>query len=822
MAKQSFNVMGMSCAACVRRVEQGLQDLEGVDSATVNLATEKVTVEYDPDRVELDSILGRVDELGYEPVRPQPETAAGLVSSTYAIGGMSCAACVRRVENTLKDIPGVRDASVNLASSKATVIHDASDIIHEEVRRQVEDAGYEFYGRPAESKEDPIEKAREEDIRDLKRRLTTGIIFSILVFVGSMPGLFPFVTAVPEDIRKYLLFVLTTPVVFWVGSRFFIGAWKAAKQGTSDMNTLVAVGGFSAYLYSCAVTFVPDFFVSAGVEPHLYFDGAAMIITLILLGRLLEARAKGKAAGGIKRLLELKPKQARLMKDGETVDLPVEMVKPGHIVLVRPGEEIPVDGVVTSGESSVDESMLTGESVPVPKKEGDEVIGGTINTSGSFTFEAVRVGSDTALARIIRMVEDAQGSKAPIQRVADRVASVFVPVVFGVAGLTFAIWFFVAPGGDFTRALLNSISVLIIACPCSLGLATPTAIMAATGFAAEKGILVKSGESLERAYKLTTIVFDKTGTLTRGAPEVSDMEVAPGADRTDALQLALSLEAISEHPLARAIVEKGRSEGVTPLEVSGFEAVSGKGVRGTIDGETVLLGTKSFMESEGVSLNGLDKTAAGLSDQGKTAVIAARNGDAVGVIALSDRPRKSSAETIRSLKKMGLNVAMITGDNRKTAQAIAEHLGIDSVMAEVLPGDKASEIQRLQDRGEIVAMVGDGINDAPALTQADIGIAIGAGTDVAIESGDITLIQDDMRLVPAAVRLSYHTMRVIKQNLFWAFFYNSLGIPVAAGALYPFFGILLSPVFAAAAMALSSVSVVSNSLRLKRILAREF
>ncbi|MBI5251582.1 MAG: copper-translocating P-type ATPase, partial [Desulfomonile tiedjei] len=513
-------------------------------------------------------------------------------------------------------------------------------------------------------------------------------------------------------------------------------------------------------------------------------------------------------------------KTARVLRDNAEVDIPVEFLQKGDVILVRPGERIPTDGTVLSGSSSVDESMLTGESMPVDKKEGSEVFGATINKSGSFTFQATKVGSETALAQIIRLVEEAQGSKAPIQRLADKVASVFVPVVFAIAIATFLIWYFLVPDHDFSRAMLNFVSVLIIACPCAMGLATPTAVMVGTGLGAEKGILIKGGESLEKAYKLTSVVFDKTGTLTNGTPAVTDVVTDGHTDAGDVLTIALSIEAVSEHPLAQAIVQRGRSDGLEALPVEGFQAVSGLGVRGSVNGKTVLLGNRRFMDQESMLIDGLDSEFKRLSDEGKTAVMVAAGGSVIGVIGLQDVPREGARETVDTLKKMGLKVVMITGDNQKTAAAVGGSLGISSILAEVMPGDKAEEIRRLQGQGESVAMVGDGINDAPALTAADVGIAIGAGTDVAIEAADITLMQNDLRLVPAAIRLSFQTMKVIRQNLFWAFFYNSLGIPIAAGALYPFFGILLNPVFAAAAMALSSVSVVSNSLRLRWLLGK--
>jgi len=733
-----------------------------------------------------------------------------------SVGGMTCAACVRRVELTLKAVDGVKDASVNLSTARATVIHETGWAGVEALRRVISDAGYEFLGVYGATPEDPVEAAQKRELKELKIKFSVGVFLSVVVFIGSMQHWFPYLRSIPRQIMLFGLFVVSTPVVFWVGSRFYVGAIKAARQKTTDMNTLVAVGALSAYLYSVLVTFLPQFFQGAGLAPHVYFDGAAMIITLILLGRLLEAKAKGKTSMAIKRLMGLKPKTARIIRDGNEIDIPIEAVMKGDQVLVRPGEKIPTDGVIVSGSSSIDESMLTGESIPVAKEAGSEVFAATLNKSGSFTFKATKVGAETALAQIIRLVEEAQGSKAPIQRVADKVASIFVPVVFCIAGLTFLIWYFFVPEPIFSRALLNFVSVLIIACPCAMGLATPTAVMVGTGLGAENGILIKGGESLERAYKLTSIVFDKTGTLTKGEPEVRDILTAQGVTQHDVLKMAVSIEAVSEHPLAQAIIEKGRQEQLGPDRVEDFEALSGLGARAIVNGKKCLLGNLRLMEKEAVTMNGFDQKAKNLASEAKTCVFVAEAGRVVGLIALSDMPKTSARATVSALKEMGLNVAMITGDNEKTARAVADAVGIDQVISEVLPGDKADEIKRLQARGQIVAMVGDGINDAPALTTADIGIAIGAGTDVAMEASDVTLMKDDLRSVPAAIRLSFQTMRVIKQNLFWAFFYNSLGIPIAAGALYPFFGILLSPVFAAAAMAMSSVSVVSNSLRLRK------
>jgi Cu+-exporting ATPase len=804
----------------VRRVEKGLTDLKGVTSASVNLATEKATVEYDPEMVTPDTLYRRVEEIGYH-AKPLGKPEPGVEKAIISVGGMTCASCVRRVEQALKKIDGVQNASVNLASSRATVLYRPGIAILPAVKKALDDSGYDFLGQIREGVVDPIEEARAQELNDIKLKLVVGAVLSTIVMIGSMPHLFPFVHAVPQHWLFPGLMILTTPVVFWVGSKFFVGAIKATRQKTSDMNTLVAMGALSAYLYSSAVVLLPSFFETAGTTPHIYFEGAAMIVTLILLGRYLEARAKGRTSAAIKRLMELRPRTARVIREGREEDIPVEMLARGDLVRVRPGEKIPTDGVVESGASAVDESMLTGESVPVDKAPGADVFGGTINKSGTFTFKATKVGAETALAQIIRLVEEAQGSKAPIQHVVDKVASIFVPVVVVIAVVTFVVWYFLAPDPIFSRALLNFVSVLIIACPCAMGLATPTAVMVGTGVGAERGILIKSGESLETAYKLTTVVFDKTGTLTKGEPRVTDVEAAQDSTPDEVLHVAASIEAVSEHPLAQAIVAQARAQDLSLLAVENFQASSGLGVKGVIDGKPVLLGSQRLMRQEGASMNGLEANLKALAQVGKTSVCVARDHRVIGVIGLQDVPRATASTTVRSLKDMGLRVVMITGDNEKTASAIAVELGIDTAISEVLPGDKAAQIRSLQERGEVVAMVGDGINDAPALTAADVGIAIGAGTDVAIEAGDITLIKNDLQLVPSAIKLSSETMKVIKQNLFWAFFYNTLGIPIAAGVLYPFFGILLNPVFAAAAMAMSSVSVVSNSLRLKRLLARK-
>lgn len=739
------------------------------------------------------------------------------VKTTISVGGMTCAACVRRVEEALKSVEGVTDVAVNLATARATIEHGETWEGIDAVKNVVSDQGYDFLGILDDTREDPITAARAREVKDLTIKFSVGAVLSVIIFLGSMQHWFPFLAGVSRQAVLITLFFLTTPVVFWVGSRFYIGTIKAALQKTTDMNTLVAVGALSAYLYSALATFSPRIFSTADIAPHVYYDGAAMIVTLIILGRLLEARAKGRTSAAIKKLMGLRPKTARVIRGDKEEDIPIEEVAKGDLIVVRPGEKVPTDGLVVSGSSSVDESMLTGESMPVVKEAGEHVFGATMNKSGSFIFRATKVGSETALAQIIRLVEEAQGSKAPIQRLADKVASIFVPIVFAIGIVTFIVWYFFVPDHIFSRALLNFASVLVIACPCALGLATPTAIMVGTGLGAEHGILIKGGESLENAYKLTTVVFDKTGTLTKGEPEVTDIMAAPGYEENSVLQIAMSIEAVSEHPIAAAILEKGRRASISTIPAEKFEALAGLGAAASLNGRHCLLGNRRLMEMKEIPLGGLAEKAGTLTVEGKTCVFIAEGNEAVGLIGLADVPRESAKETVTTLKGMGLRVALITGDNLNTGRAIGGLLGIDHIMAEVLPGDKAAEIRRLHEQGEVVAMVGDGINDAPALAAADIGIAIGAGTDVAIEASDITLIKDDLRSVPMAIRLSLETVKVIRQNLFWAFIYNILGIPIAAGALYPFFGILLNPQFAAAAMALSSVSVVSNSLRLRRV-----
>jgi P-type Cu+ transporter len=820
-----IGIRGMSCASCVAAVERSLVAVPGVRQAAINLAAERGTVQYDPALTEPATLIQAVAAAGYAPV---------LEKVTIPIGGISCASCVATIEGALRLTSGVVSATVNFATNAATVEFAPATVTVGELRHAIRDAGYEpLEIAVGDSPADHEQAAREREIRALRRKFVTGVALTVPVLLGSMHHWLPWSPGILRN--PWVLLLLTTPVQFWVGAHFYRGAWAALRHKTSDMNTLIAVGTSAAYFYSLVMTIAPEFFQARGIAPAVHYETAAVIITLILLGRLLEAMAKGRTSQAMKRLMGLRAKTARVVRSGTETDIPVDEVRIGDLVVVRPGEKIPVDGVVREGSSAVDESMLTGESLPVDKKPGDPVIGATLNKTGAFRFEATKVGRDTVLAQIIRLVEEAQGSKAPIQRVADYVASIFVPTVIGIAGLTFLAWWILGPKPAFLFAMLNFVAVLIIACPCSLGLATPTAIMVGTGKGAELGILIRSGESLETAHKVRTVVLDKTGTLTKGEPQVTDIvptadcrvpgvgpktaDVGPrtlDAAAAELLRLAASLERDSEHPLGAAIVRRAKGEAVTLSDVEGFEAVPGHGVRGKVDRRMILLGTRRFLAESGIEVGEFAGAAETLAAQGKTPMFVAVDGRAAGLIAVADTLKESSARAVQALRRLGLEVIMITGDNRRTATAIATQAGIDRVLAEVLPERKAEEIRKLQAHGKVVAMIGDGINDAPALAQADVGIAIGTGTDVAMEASDITLIRGDLTSAVTAIQLSQRTMRTIKQNLFWAFIYNILGIPLAAGALYPFFGLLLDPMVASAAMALSSVSVVSNSLRLRR------
>jgi len=665
-----------------------------------------------------------------------------------------------------------------------------------------------------EEKKELVEKKRQ---RKLFQKLLVGAVLTVIIMLSSM-NLIPGLSELSDKIRYIIIFILACPVQIWVGSQFYRGLVVVFKYRTADMNTLVAVGTLAAFIYSTFVTFFIDFLKNSGIEPHIYFDTAAMIIVLILLGRFFEAKAKSKASDAIKKLIKLQAKTAAVIVNGREKEISIDEVKTGDIILVRPGEKIPVDGIIIQGGSAVDESMVTGESIPIDKEKGDEVIGATLNTSGAFKFKATRVGKDTVLSQIIKLVEEAQGSKAPIQRLADIVASYFVPSVIAAAVITFIVWLIWGPEPSVTFALVNFISVLIIACPCALGLATPTAIAVGTGKGAEKGILIKDAASLELAHKLNTVVFDKTGTLTRGEPAVTDIILKENSiisSEQELLKIAASSELHSEHPIGKAMVRKAEKNRLKLIEPKNFKSIAGKGIYAEIEKRRIYKGNQSLMMENNVSLEGLEAKARNISIEGKTPVFIAVDNRAAGIIAVADGLKKDSKKYIGKLKGLGLEVIMITGDNKNTAAAVANKLGIQRVLSEVLPENKAREIKRIQSEGKVVAMVGDGINDAPALAQADIGMAIGTGTDVAIESSSITLISGDIRGVLDSILLSRNTMRVIRQNLFWAFFYNTILIPIAAGALYPAFGILINPIYAAAAMAFSSISVVSNSLRLR-------
>ena len=739
--------------------------------------------------------------------------------------GMTCASCVRRVERALEKAPGVHEANVNLANQRATVRYLAGEVELRDLEKAVEGSGYGV----VRGEESFAEDSHEREYKKLRADFILAAALTTIILVGSLPMMLGLEPAIPMMWLKILLLVLATPVQFWAGKRFYRGAWGALKHGQADMNTLVVIGTSAAYFYSVVAALAPGLFAVGRAD--VYFDTSALIITLILLGRLLEARAKGRTNEAIKKLAGLQAKTARVLRGGEELDVPLENVLVGDLVVVRPGEKVPVDGWVVSGGSAVDESMITGESIPVTKREGDEVIGATMNTSGSFRFEATKVGEDTTLHQIMSMVEEAQGSKAPIQRLADRISAVFVPAVIGVAAATFVVWLLFGPEPALTFALLNTVAVLIIACPCAMGLATPTSIMVGTDKGAESGILIRGGEALEGAHKLDTVVLDKTGTLTRGTPELTDVVVLDGMHEEELLRLAASAERASEHPLGESIVRTARDRGLPLADLEAFEAVSGGGIRARVEGRGVLLGSSRFLSESGISEEGLVSRDEELAREGKTPIFVAVDGELAGLVAVADVVRDESREAVNRLHTLGLEVAMVTGDDCRTAEAIARELGVDRVVAEVRPEDKVAEVKRLQAEGKRVGMVGDGINDAPALAQADVGIAIGTGTDVAMEASDLTLISGDVRGVARAIKLSKATVRNIKQNLFWAFAYNVALIPFAAGVLYPLFtdgsvpAILrpvlgeygfLDPVLAAAAMALSSLTVVSNALRLRR------
>jgi Cu+-exporting ATPase len=814
-------ITGMTCANCAFTVERSLKKAEGVSEVAVNFATEKASVTFDPTVLKAQDLVKQVEDAGYGVVTARVE---------LPITGMTCANCAATVEQTLNKLPGVVEASANFATERASVAYIPGAVAVADMIQAVEEAGYGVVQAAAsEELEDVEAEARRAEIADQTRKFWVGVVFALPLFLFSMARDFGLLGAwAHAPWVNWLFLALATPVQFYTGWDYYVGSYHALRNRTANMDVLVAMGSSVAYAYSIAVLLFP----SAG--EHVYFETSAVIITLIKLGKLLEARAKGQTGEAIRKLIGLKPKTARVVRDGAETDVPVEQVRVGDVVVVRPGERIPVDGVVLEGRSAVDESMLTGEPLPVDKRPGDEVIGATINKQGRLKFEATRIGAETALSQIIRLVQEAQGSKPPIQRMADKVASVFVPVVIAIAALTFIVWW--AAGGAFTPALIRLVSVLVIACPCAMGLATPTAIMVGTGKGAEQGILFKNSAALETAHRLETVVLDKTGTLTKGEPAVTDILVnwetgrlGEGSNQptnlptyqSTILRLAASAERGSEHPLGQAIVDEAEARELALEEPEDFEAVAGKGIRARVDDHAVLVGKPGWLEAEGITLDNLADDIERLQAEAKTAIVVAVDGAAAGVIGVADTLKDSSAEAVQQMHRLGLEVVMLTGDNRRTAEAIAEEVGIDRVIAEVLPADKAAEVKDLQGQGQMVAMVGDGINDAPALAQADVGIALGTGTDVAMETADVTLMRGDLQTVPQALALSRATMRTIKQNLFWAFFYNVVLIPVAAGALYPIPWVpdilrQLHPVLAAFAMAFSSITVVSNSLRLRR------
>ncbi|MEH7438798.1 heavy metal translocating P-type ATPase [Neobacillus drentensis] len=792
-------ITGMTCAACAIRIEKGLNKLEGVDTANVNLALEKASIKYDPAVTNVNDFIKKVNDLGYGVLSEKVE---------FDIVGMTCAACATRIEKGLNKLEGVNKATVNLALETSSVEFNPSQITIQEIITGVEKIGYE--AKVKQEKSADTVNHREKEIEKQKGKFLFSLILAFPLF-WAMVDHFEFTSFIylPDMLMNpWVQLALATPVQFIVGRQFYVGAYKALRNGSANMDVLVALGTSAAYFYSLYI--IISAIGSGQMMYELYFETSAVLITLILLGKLFEARAKGRSSEAIKKLMGLQAKTATAIRDGKEIEVALEEVVVGDIILVKPGEKIPVDGEIIEGRSALDESMLTGESVPVDKTIGDPVIGATINKNGFLKIKATKVGRDTALAQIIKVVEEAQGSKAPIQRLADQISGIFVPIVVGIAVVTFLVWFFWVSPGNFAEALEKMIAVLVIACPCALGLATPTSIMAGSGRAAEAGILFKGGEHLERTHRITTVVLDKTGTVTNGKPELTDVIVTADFEEKTFLQLVGSAEKQSEHPLAEAIVKGIKEKGIDLLATEEFEAIPGYGIKASVNGKELLIGTRKLMNKYSIHFQTAESKMETLEENGKTAMLVAINREFAGMVAVADTVKETSKAAIKKLKDMGLEVIMMTGDNVRTAKAIADEVGVDAVIAEVLPEGKADEVKKLQLQGKRVAMVGDGINDAPALAIADIGMAIGTGTDVAMEAADITLMRGDLNSIADAIDMSKKTIRNIKQNLFWAFGYNTLGIPVAAIGF-------LAPWLAGAAMAFSSVSVVLNALRLQRV-----
>ena len=800
----------MTCANCSARVERTLNKLAGV-KASVNLATEKANIDFDVEKTSLEDIITTIEKAGYTPV---------IEEMSFGISGMTCANCSSRIERKLNKLDGVIEANVNLATEQAKVRFLPDMLGFADFKSSVRDVGYDVL----EGTKDSEREARAQELLVLQRYLVIAIAATVpLLTLTMLPMLVPPLKhgplqIIPSQSLHYIAFVLASIVQFIPGRRFYKPGWASLRHGSPDMNTLVMLGSSAAYFYSVIATFTPQILPEG--TAHVYFEASATIITLILLGKYLEAFAKDSTNEAIRKLMRLQAKTAKVIRDGVEQEIPVEEVIIGDTILMHPGEKIPVDGTITEGNSFVDEAMITGEPIPVKKSLGDEVVGGTINKSGSFRFTASKVGADTVLAQIIKMVEDAQGSKVPIQALADKVVQVFVPIVMAIAAFTFTLWMIFGPQPALSFALVNTVAVLIIACPCAMGLATPTSIMVGTGKAADMGILFRKGEALQSLQDVDVIALDKTGTITKGKPELTDFEVTPNFDADEVLQLVASVEALSEHPIAEAIVKAANDKGLTKSKVENFEAMAGFGVSATTENKTVQIGADRYMNSLGVALDDFDLSMKALTKDAKSPLFAAVNGKLAALIAVSDPIKESSIEATNKLHDLGLKVAMLTGDNSRTARAIADKLGIDEVQAEVLPDGKVTAIENLKTGGRKVAFVGDGINDAPALAHADVGLAIGTGTDIAIESADVILMSGDLRGIVNALALSRATLNNIKQNLFWAFIYNIILIPVAAGALYSTFGILLNPIFAAAAMGFSSIFVLSNASRLRSFKAQ--